>query len=593
MKTSDAPPCERRVVVLAPQGRDAEVVQLVLTSSGFEAASCASLAEFIRLVDEGAAVGILTEETLAGDDLPALDLWLARQPPWSDFPLLVLATRQAVRRTPIARATLERLGNVVLLERPLNAETLSSATRAAARSRARQYDTRSHLLEQQRAHAENERLYVAESRALREAAESRDAMLVAERRAREQAEQAGRTKDEFLATLSHELRTPLSAILGWVYVLKTRIPSPTDLAKGVDVIERNARAQARLIDELLDMSRIIAGNIALELTPLAPLAVVESSLASIQPSAEAKSIRLERDLDAPIGLVSADAHRLPQIIWNLLTNAIKFTPAGGSVRVTLAEEAGCVVVSIRDTGEGIAPDFLPFVFDRFRQADGSSARRHGGLGLGLSIVRNLVELHGGTIRAESEGAGHGTLMSLRLPLLPPDTAPGTGRPAIPEEMGRADTHATTGAELQGARIVVVDDELDSREMIGRILAERGAVVRLAGSADEAVACVAEGPVDLLVSDIGMPRADGHVLLRRLRALGHSFPAIAVTAFARGEDVRKALGSGFAAHLAKPFEGPELVSLATRLAKGAPDCNPHDSQKLLPPAAPSRNSPPSR
>ncbi|MDP9044453.1 MAG: ATP-binding protein [Pseudomonadota bacterium] len=564
----DTQPTERRVVVLAPQGRDAEVVLLVLKTAGYDGVSCITLTAFIERLNEGAAVGIITEETLAGDDLPALRLWMARQPPWSDFPLLVLATRQAGRRTPDARATLDSLGNVVLLERPLNAETLSSATRAAARSRARQYDTRFHLMEQQRIHRENERLYAAESRALREAAESRDAVLAAERRAREQAEQAGRTKDEFLATLSHELRTPLSAILGWVYVLKSRPPSAADLAKGVDVIERNARAQARLIDELLDMSRIIAGNVALDQQPLDPCAVVESAMASIQPSADAKSLVLRRAIDASVGLVSADPHRLTQIIWNLLSNAVKFTPAGGSIEVAVRREHDQLAVEIRDSGEGVPADFLPFIFDRFRQADGSSARRHGGLGLGLSIVRNLVELHRGTIRAASDGPGKGTTLVLHLPLLPPDTQAA----AVPPLTAPADATPTApggppAPELQGAHVVVVDDELDSREMIGRILGERGARVRLAGSADEAVATVEAGPVDLLVSDIGMPGQDGHALLRRLRGLGHLFPAIAVTAFARGEDARKALATGFAHHLAKPFEGPQLVALAISLIDG--------------------------
>jgi signal transduction histidine kinase/ActR/RegA family two-component response regulator len=556
---------ERRVLVLAPVGRDASVVLMVLSAAGYSAEPCKTLTLFVSNVAEGAGLGILTEEALRGEELASLNAWIGQQPPWSDFPLIVLATRQAGRRSPQALATLEGLGNVVLLERPLNAETLVSATRAAWRSRTRQYDARSHLEEQHRVHRENERLFEAESRAARELAVSRDALLAVERNAREQAELASRTKDEFLATLSHELRTPLTAILGWVHLLKARSPNPADLARGVDVIERNARAQAQLIDELLDMSRIIAGNVRLDLQPVAPMAVVEAAIASIQPSADAKGIAIERSIDPDLRSVFGDSHRLLQIIWNLLSNAVKFTPAGGTIKVGMREEDDLLRVSIVDDGEGIPPDFLPFIFDRFRQADGSTARRHGGLGLGLSIVRNLVQLHHGSVQVHSDGIGRGASLTVRIPLMSADSlqrVPPVKAAASPALSASEAVGMCTLADLQ---IVVVDDEPDSRDMICRILVEQGAHVVVTASAEEAMKALDRAHVDLLISDIGMPQVDGYELLRRLRATGHQIPALALTAFAREDDRSKALAAGFGAHLAKPFDATALVSSALQLA----------------------------
>jgi signal transduction histidine kinase/ActR/RegA family two-component response regulator len=556
---------ERRVLVLAPVGRDASVVLMVLDAAGYKAEPCETLTLFVSNLAQGAGVGIVTEEALRGEELASLNAWMGQQPPWSDFPLVVLATRQAGRRSPQALAMLEGLGNVVLLERPLNAETLVSATRAAWRSRTRQYDARSHLDEQHRVHRENERLFEAESRAARELAVSRDALLAVERDAREQAELASRTKDEFLATLSHELRTPLTAILGWVYLLKARSPTAADLAKGVDVIERNARAQAQLIDELLDMSRIIAGNVRLDLQPVAPAGVVEAAIASIQPSADAKAIVIERSIDPGLRSVFGDSHRLLQIVWNLLSNAVKFTASGGTIKVSMREEDELLRVCIVDDGEGIPPDFLPFIFDRFRQADGSTARRHGGLGLGLSIVRNLVQLHRGSVQVQSEGVGMGASLTVRIPLMSADALQqaALAQPVVSVELPRSGAIGMPAlAELQ---ILVVDDEPDSRDMICRILVAQGAHVVVTASAEEAMKAMARAPVDLLISDIGMPSVDGYELLKRLRATGYRIPALALTAFAREDDRSKALAAGFGAHLAKPFDAGELVTSALRLA----------------------------
>jgi signal transduction histidine kinase/ActR/RegA family two-component response regulator len=558
---------EQRVLVLAPVGRDASVVQMVLSAAGYRAEPCDSLPTFNHHLAAGAGLGIVTEEALKGEHVARLKRWLEEQAPWSDFPFVVLATKQAGPRSPQALALLESLGNAVLLERPLNAETLVSAARAAWRSRTRQYDTRPHLDEQQRIHRENERLFEAERNAARALAVSRDALLAVERHAREQAELASRTKDEFLATLSHELRTPLSAILGWVHLLKARAPTAADIAKGVEVIERNARAQAKLIDELLDMSRIIAGSVYLDLQPVAPGAVIEAAIASIQPAADAKSIAIERSIDAETGPVFGDPHRLLQIVWNLLSNAVKFTHAGGTIRVEMRAEGEAIRIDVIDDGEGIPVEFLPFVFDRFRQADGSIARRHGGLGLGLAIVRNLVQLHHGSVHLASEGVGRGTALTVLVPLMPAsaierflaDAAGSAPVAAAPERSG--DVPALTGKQ-----IVVVDDEADSREMISRILTEQGAHVVIAASADEATLALRARPADLLISDIGMPRVDGYELVRRLRADGQCVPALALTAFAREEDRGKALAAGFEAHLAKPFEAAALVASALRLTE---------------------------
>lgn len=606
MTSRHAEPVEQRAVVLAPVGRDAEVVVLVLSGAGHTSVTCETIAGFLGRLNQGAALGILTEEVLQGDALLALALWMERQPPWSDFPLLVLAGRRSGPRPPASIDALNRLGNVVLLERPLSVETLVSAARGASRSRARQYQTRFHLDEQQRGHAEIERLYAAESRALRAAAESREALLAVERRAREQAELASRTKDEFLATLSHELRTPLSAILGWVYVLRHREALSAEQRRGVDVIERNARAQSSLIDDLLDMSRIIAGNIKLDLLPLAPLPIVEATLALLQPQADAKSLQIKRnfaamDADAQ---VLADAPRLQQIVSNLLSNAIKFTPEGGTVTISAATpgsaEGGSLTIEVADTGEGIATDFLPFIFDRFRQADGSSARRHGGLGLGLSIVRNLVVLHHGEVEARSDGPGHGSVLTVRLPLhaaealangekLPAKILATAQAPAVTGDQAPgiryvdapADKRASaaTGDVLRGRRILLVEDEPDSREMLVRIFVDRGAEVWSAASADEATTVAADHPPDLLISDIGLPGVDGYALLREFRGLGHRFPAIAVTAFAHEEDRRRAYANGFAAHLAKPFEVDRLIALACDLIPGVPVAEGDGSNEL--------------
>lgn len=403
--------------------------------------------------------------------------------------------------------------------------------------------------------------------AARRAAEERIALLDRERSARAEAERSSQMKDEFLATLSHELRTPLNAILGWSQVLRRGSRGEADLHKGLQTIERNARAQAQLIEDLLDMSRIMSGQVLLELQGVLPATVVDAAIEAVRPAATAKNIVIERDF-APCALIAADPGRLQQVIWNLLSNAIKFTPQEGRVRVTIRERAGQAEIGVTDTGIGIGAEFLGHVFDRFRQADASTTRRHGGLGLGLSIVKHLVEQHGGTVAADSAGEGQGAAFTVRLPLageLPLGERP--PRPAgAATPPGRRDAEL---ADLRGLRVLVVDDEADGRELIKRVLADRNAEVTTAATAAEALSLVPQTRAQLLLSDIGMPDMDGFELLERVRALGPAangdVPAIALTAFAQSEDRLRALEAGFLDHITKPVEPAELIATVALVA----------------------------
>jgi PAS domain S-box-containing protein len=405
---------------------------------------------------------------------------------------------------------------------------------------------------------DNARLYEAAQKAAGE----RELLLESERSARAEAERMSDMKDEFLATLSHELRTPLSAILGWSQILRRGIKSEADLHKGLDTIERNARVQAQLIEDLLDMSRITSGKVRLDVQPLDPSSFIQAAMETVRPAAEAKGIRLESLLDPVAGPISGDPSRLQQVIWNLLSNAIKFTPKDGKVQVLLERVNSHIEISVADTGLGIDPAFLPHVFDRFRQADGSTTRRYGGLGLGLSIVKNLVELHGGTVRAMSPGEGRGATFAVHLPLTV------VHRDMYNEVRVHPKTPKAVSAEfktidLSGVKVLVVDDEIDARDMIRRALADCDAEVITAGSATEALLLVESKRPHVLVSDIGMPDVNGFELLRLVRALGEArggkLPAIALSAFARSEDRTRALRAGFLVHVAKPVEPSELVA----------------------------------
>ncbi|WP_296947652.1 ATP-binding protein [uncultured Massilia sp.] len=405
---------------------------------------------------------------------------------------------------------------------------------------------------------DNVRLYEEAQRA----AEERKVLLENERLARAEAERTSQMKDEFLATLSHELRTPLSAILGWAQVLRRGSRDQNDLQKGLQTIERNARSQAQLIEDLLDMSRITSGKVLLDMQTIAPAGFVDAAIETVRPAADAKNIRIEKRYAADAGMVAGDPARLQQVVWNLLSNAIKFTPRDGRVEIELGRTEGNVVITVRDDGAGIRPEFITHVFERFRQADASMTRRHGGLGLGLAIVKQLIEQHGGTVRAESAGEGCGASFTIELPLAK-QAAPAARsaraamiRPAPP-------TPEMTVLDLSGASVLVVDDDRDARELIKRILGDCNAQVRIAASAREALEMFRAAPPQLLISDLGMPEVDGFELLDRVRQLprdaGGQVPAIALTAFARSEDRLRALEAGFSAHISKPVEPSELIA----------------------------------
>ncbi|WNG21513.1 ATP-binding protein [Cystobacter fuscus] len=389
-------------------------------------------------------------------------------------------------------------------------------------------------------------------------------LLASEKAARQEAEEANRLKDEFLATVSHELRTPLTAMLGWVQVLRNGNLPPEKRERALETVERNARAQGQLIEDLLDVSRIMSGKLKLDVGPVEVSDVVEQALESVRPAADAKGLRLQTALDST-GHVMGDAHRLQQVVWNLLSNAVKFTPKGGRVQVFVERRDSAVEITVADTGPGIAPEFLPHVFERFRQAEGPLTRRAGGLGLGLTIVKQLVEMHGGTVAAFSEGVGRGATFTVRLPLSVAMRREAT----LPPSLQRAYPEISCPPELTGLRVLVVDDEHDTRELLRTLLEECHAQVSTAASVAEGLERLKQERPDVLISDIGMPGEDGFSLISRVRALppkeGGRTPAVALTAYARVEDRTRVLLAGFHSHVPKPVEPVELLVVLASLS----------------------------
>ena len=379
---------------------------------------------------------------------------------------------------------------------------------------------------------------------------------------------ANQLKTEFLTTLSHELRTPLNAILGWVQILKQGA-TEEDVGQAIPIIERNVRAQSQMIEDLLDMSRIESGKVSLDIQRIDLPAVVGAGIETVRPVAEAKEIRLTSAFSSLSGIVMGDKDRLQQIVWNLLSNAIKFTPKKGRVHVVIKRVNSHVEICVTDTGQGIAPEFLGQVFDRFRQADATTTRRHGGLGLGLSIVKNLTELHGGTVRVESEGIGQGATFSIDLPLQP--VRQDAQAEADADRNAAVDSVASE-LDLSRVKVLVVDDEEDSLKIVMRILQRHGAEVRGAGSMHEALGEFEKFSPHVIVSDIGMPQHDGYEFIARVRKLpgGRTVPAIALTALARGEDRTRALRVGFQLHISKPVDFSELVAVVQNLASLRPE-----------------------
>lgn len=404
---------------------------------------------------------------------------------------------------------------------------------------------------------------------LEESNRVKDELLIREQVIRAEAQAANRAKDEFLSILSHELRTPLNAILGWSQMLRQQKLSEEKTWRALETIERNAKSQAQLIEDILDISRIITGKLRLQARPVRLIAIIEAAIESMRLAAESKSICIQSTLDASTPTIVGDADRLQQVVWNLLSNAIKFTPTGGQVQICLQQVATQVEISVSDTGQGINPDFLPYVFDRFRQNDSTTTRRFGGLGLGLAIARQLIELHGGTITVTSLEVGQGTTFTIKLPAIVPPQPMSDPHPSSSNVEGEVTVLPT----LAGLKILVVEDEVDSLELLSTILQGCGAEVFTATSVRAALALLETSKgqnLDMLVSDIGMPEEDGYSLIRQLRQLeaqrGGRLPAIALTAYASNDDLKQALLAGFQRHLTKPVEAAELVKVVANLSE---------------------------
>jgi signal transduction histidine kinase/ActR/RegA family two-component response regulator len=513
---------QRRVLVYAPTGRDGALAGQLLARAGIPYAVCETLQGLATALASGAGAILLTEEALDERGLDQLIQAIADQPAWSDLPVLLFAgsSRQHVGMRTLQRV--RRLGNVTLLDRPIRLAAVLSSVESALRSRARQYELRE--------------------------------VLTALREAREQADASNRVKDEFLATLSHELRTPLNAMLGWASMLRSGQVRGPLAARAIEIIERNARAQHAVVSDLLDVSRIITGKLSLSPSPSAVVPLLMAAIDTIGPAAEAKQVTVRTHIESAEAMVMGDQTRLGQVFWNLLSNAIKFTPGGGCVDIHLRLEGDQVIVSVSDTGIGIDAAFLPLVFDRFRQADSTTTRLHGGLGLGLAIVRHIVELHGGGVEARSEGVGHGAKFTIWLPHM---------RVVASTITTLAESGIGNEADLHGVRALVVDDDADARELVGVILREAGARPELAGGSTEALALMTSAPpFDVVICDLALPDQDGYRLIAAIRSARspqqRETPAVAFTAYPDRPGEERARKAGFNVYLAKPIDRSVLT-----------------------------------
>ena len=522
---------ESRVLIFAPVGRDAALTSELLTRAAVPSLVCGSVDDLCAALADGAAAVILTEEVLDDSGFGRLVACIREQPPWSDVPTLVFVGGPGATPSDRMIDLLEALANVTLLDRPIRLAVLISIVRAALRARSRQYEMRD--------------------------------VLLALRASREEAETASRLKDEFLATLSHELRTPLNAILGWTALLRNGGVDAGRVPRALEVVDRNARAQAQLVEDVLDMSRIITGKLRVELAPVSLSAVIDAAVESVGPAADAKQIRLVVTSGSRVSDIRGDADRLQQVFWNLLSNAIKFTPEGGEVRVDVGADAYQICVSITDTGVGLPPEFLPYVFDRFRQADQSVTRGHGGLGLGLAIVKHLVEQHGGHVQVASEGLGKGATFRVVLPIpMILETAP----------LSADDEREAFAIRLGGRQVLVVDDDQSTRELLVELFRRTDATVVTAGSAGAAFEAVMRQPPDVIIADVGMPNEDGNSLMRRIRAIPPPIgevPAIALSAYTRAQDRAAAKAAGFTEFMGKPAPPHSLLRAVERLLAAPP------------------------
>ena len=518
-----------RVLVYAPIGRDSVLTSDLLTRSSIPCHACHSLREVCDEMRAGAGAILLTEETLSDPRIDDLAAALGEQAAWSDISILLFAGGDRNQASLRTLHKLEVLRNVTLLDRPVRTAAVVSTVRAALRGRQRQYELRD--------------------------------TLSALQKARVDAEHANRLKDEFLATVSHELRTPLNAILGWVAMLRQARFEPSRVSSILEIIERNAKAQAQLIADVLDISRMISGRVKLEVSPVSLARVISDAVDSIRPGAVARGIELHLDVEeGPIA--NADPDRLQQIVWNLLSNACKFTPEGGRIDVTLAADRTRATVTVSDTGAGISSDFLPFVFDRFRQAEQGFTRSHGGLGLGLAIVKHLTEMHGGDVVASSEGTGKGATFEVRLPLA--RSLAGHARSRREEASTESEL---PNVDLTDRSILVVDDDEPTRDLMVTLLTRCGAQVKAVDSVRAAMAEFDSDLPELVLADIGMPEEDGLSMIRRIRqrppGRGGLVRAIAISAYARPEDRDAAIGAGYDDFLTKPTMPGDVLRAVDR------------------------------
>lgn len=512
---------EARVLVLMPTGRDAALVCSTLEKADIEAEPCADSEELIGKIGAGAGVVLLGEEVLTKETLEHISKTFDSQPVWSDLPVLLFAgnAKNSERLLELVGARL----NATIIERPIRIAMLISAVRGALRAREKQYQTRD-LLNQ-----------LAES---------------------------DHQKDLFLATLSHELRTPLNSMLGWIKLLRNKSDSEIDFYHGLDVIERNAKTQSKVISDILFVSRVITGKLELEVEIVDIKTVVQTAIDIMTPSVEAKKITLQTSFGSNLKPTTGDADRLQQVFLNLLSNAVKFTPSYGQINVRVTGDDSNIEIAVADSGKGIKPEFLPYVFERFRQADSSYTREVGGLGLGLAIVQHLVELHGGTVDVKSDGENSGAAFFVTLPV----TVKADAHDSF--DYDSSEHTETSERELEGVHVLLVEDDEDSREMLKVVFNQYDMKTTAVESAIEALEAIKKAKPDILVSDVGLPGEDGYTLIRKIRRLAPEqsgdVPAIALTGYASSQDRARALEAGYQEHLAKPVDIEILVELVKNL-----------------------------
>ncbi len=529
MTSTDDDSRKERVLILAPTGRDATLTHRILAEAGISSQLCGSMEELCMEMLSGGGAALLTEEALNNRAIRCLIESLEKQPAWSDFPFIVFAIN--AESSGLLMSTLGERANVIVLERPINISVVISAVKSALRARRRQYQTRSLFIELEEAH---------------------------------------RQKDLFLATLSHELRTPLNSVLGWIHLLRGGNLKEEDAARALDTIERNARAQIQLVTDILFVSRVITGKLNLDMSPVDLRAVAQAAIDVVQPSIDSRQIRLKTSFDPNLSPIMGDPGRLQQVVWNLLSNAVKFTLPGGEIELSIRATGSAVEILVKDTGKGIEPDFLPYVFDRFRQADNSYRRGHSGLGLGLAIVRHLIDLHGGTVRAESDGEDKGATFIVSIPSLTRAATPNEETESPVSEFAHPADAEVAPEDVRGLKALIVEDDADSREMLVNVIRQWGIEPVAVSSAAEALAAIKRLRPDVLISDIGMPGEDGYDLIRKVRALepaqGGLVPAVALSGYASEEDKARSLLSGFQAHITKPIELDLLISTITTLLR---------------------------